>query len=115
MDLSLLGSTWQNSRKELTQIFGAGWARIIWKQLALAEADSEVWRPTGPSSGVNVSGYLVVHLEVKVWGARILKNAGEKYAFEDQRHWKLAANYVIVLEHAMGMPDFWIGSATFSL
>lgn len=79
--------------------------------VALAEQIPEVGRPTVLSGVMYQDIWYAPGSES--WGARILKNAGGKYAFEDQAGTgSLQLNYEFVLEHAMDA-DFWIGSADF--
>lgn len=79
--------------------------------VALAEQIPEVGRPTVLSGVMYQDIWYAPGSES--WGARILKNAGGKYVFEDQAGTgSLQLNYEFVLEHAMDA-DFWIGSADF--
>lgn len=79
--------------------------------VALAEQIPEEGRPTVLSGVMYQDIWYAPGSES--WGARILKNAGGKYVFEDQAGTgSLQLNYEFVLEHAMDA-DFWIGSADF--
>jgi iron complex transport system substrate-binding protein len=79
--------------------------------VSLAEQIPEVGRPTVLSGVMYQDIWYAPGSES--WGARILKNAGGKYVFEDQTGTgSLQLNYEFVLEHAMDA-DFWIGSADF--
>jgi iron complex transport system substrate-binding protein len=79
--------------------------------VSLAEQIPEVGRPTVLSGIMYQDIWYAPGSES--WGARILKNAGGKYVFEDQAGTgSLQLNYEFVVEHAMDA-DFWIGSADF--
>lgn len=79
--------------------------------VSLAEQIPEVGRPTVLSGIMYQDIWYAPGSES--WGARILKNAGGNYVFEDQSGTgSIQLNYEFVMDNAMDA-DFWIGSADF--